>query len=188
MTTAANTLHRHVLSPVPEPTSADVRVRRIEPTDSEGLRRFYSALSADSRRRRFLSVSTRFGDSESGYLCGPDHDHREGYVVEVMGPGAHREIIGHVCMEPCGPSEMEIAIAVADRFQGQGIGRRLADEAIGWADAHGVQRVLAWSAWDNSAIRLLFESLRRPLHYGRSSGAVETIIELRPPPGAVDAA
>jgi GNAT superfamily N-acetyltransferase len=163
-------------------------VRRIEPRDVAALRQFYAALSADSRRRRFLSASTRFGDRDSRYLCGPDHEHREGYVAELTSPNGDRQIIGHVCMEPCGELEMEIAIAVADRFQGHGIGRRLADEAIEWADAHGIQRVLAWSAWDNSAIRRLFEGLRRPIHHGSSSGSVETIIELRPPPGALDAA
>jgi acetyltransferase len=188
MTTAANMAHRHVPNPVPESTPADVRVRRIEPADSEALRQFYSALSAESRRRRFLSLSTRFGNTESRYFCGPDHDHREGYVAEVTDASSRRRIIGHVCMEPCGPQEMEIAIAVADAFQGHGIGRRLADEAIGWAEVHGIRRVLAWSAWDNPAIRRLLESLRRPLHYGPSSGAVETIIELQPPPGALDAA
>jgi len=188
MTTAVNTPHRHVRNPVPEPTPADVRVRRIEPADSDALRQFYTALSAESRRRRFLSVSTRFGDTESRYLCGPDHDHREGFVAEVTGASSKRRIIGHVCMEPCGPHEMEIAIAVADRFQGQGIGHRLTDEAIGWAEAHGIQRVLAWSAWDNAAIRRLVESLHRPIRHGPSSGVVETIIELQPPLGARDAA
>jgi acetyltransferase len=188
MTTVVKTPGRHVRNPVPEPTPADVRVRRIETADSEALRQFYSELSAESRRRRFLSISTRFGDRESRYLCGPDHDHREGYVAEVTGASGKRRIIGHVCMEPSGAQEMEIAIAVADLFQGHGIGRRLAAAAIAWADAHGIPRIVAWSAWDNSAIRRLFESLHRPLHYGPALGAVETIIELRTSPGSLDAA
>jgi GNAT superfamily N-acetyltransferase len=187
MTTSAAS-SQPVRIPVARPARTDVLVRRIEPADSEALRQFYSALSAESRRRRFLSISTRFGDRESRYLCGPDHDHREGYVAEVTGASKERQIVGHVCMEPCGPQEMEIAIAVADRFQGQGIGRRLTHEAIGWAEARGIQRVLAWSAWDNSAIRRLLEGLHRPLRYGPASGDVETIIELRKPPGALDAA
>jgi GNAT superfamily N-acetyltransferase len=188
MTTSTSASCKQVRDPVAEPVSTDVRVRRIQPADSEGLREFYSALSAESRRRRFLSISTRFGDGESRYLCGPDHDHREGYVAEVTGASRKPQIVGHVCMEPCGPHEMEIAIAVADRFQGQGIGRRLTHQAIGWAEAHGIQRVLAWSAWDNSAIRRLVESLHRPIRYGPSSGVVETIIELQPPLGTLDAA
>jgi GNAT superfamily N-acetyltransferase len=188
MTNAVSTPARRFRNLVAEPATPDVHVRRIEPADSEALRQFYSALSAESRRRRFLSVSTRFGDAESRYLCGPDHDHREGFVAELTGSSAERQIVGHICMEPCGPLEMEIAIAVADPFQGHGIGRRLADEAIRWAEAHGIRRVLAWSAWDNAAIRRLLESLRRPLRYGPSSGAVETIVELQPPLGALDAA
>ncbi len=149
-------------------------------------------MSEESRRLRFLSVSTRFGEKDSRYLCGPDHQHREGFVAVLQGNGgmsyAAGRIVGHVCIEPCGSGEMEIAIAVADRFQGRGIGHRLVDEAIGWAVAHGIGRVWAWSAWDNRPIRRLFESLHRPLHFGTSSGAVETVIDLLPPQHSLDAA
>jgi GNAT superfamily N-acetyltransferase len=175
-----------------EPARIDLLVRPIEAGDTTALQRFYAGLSEESRRLRFLSVSTRFGENDSRYLCGPDHEHREGFVAVVgsgrgtSGPAG--QIIGHVCIEPCGSEEMEIAIAVADRFQGRGIGHRLVDEALGWAVAHGIERVRAWSAWDNSPIRRLFKSLHRPLRYGTSSGAVETVIELQPLPVTSDAA
>jgi GNAT superfamily N-acetyltransferase len=169
----------------------EVRVRSVRAGDTAALQGFYAALSEESRRLRFLSASTRFGERDSRYLCGPDHEHREGFVAILGNDGKDEdpgEIVGHVCVEPCGGGEMEIAIAVTDRLQGKGIGHRLVDEAIGWAVAHGIDRVWAWSAWDNRPIRRLFESLHRPLRYGTSSGAVETVIELRPTRGALDAA
>jgi len=183
------------------PGPIDFLVRPIEPGDAAALQRFYADLSLESRRLRFLSLSTRFGEKDSRYLCGPDHEHREGFVAEIRSrpdaggagqggdtAGETGQIIGHVCLEPTGSEEMEIAIAVADGFQGRGIGHRLLDVAIGWAIAHGIDRVCAWSAWDNRTIRRLFESLHHPLHYGTSTGAVETVIELQPPPNARDAA
>jgi GNAT superfamily N-acetyltransferase len=174
------------------PPPIDLLVRPIEPGDAIALQRFYSGMSEESRRLRFLSVSTRFGEKDSRYLCGPDHEHREGFVAVARSQRGASDpagpIIGHVCIEPFGSEEMEIAIAVADRYQGRGIGHRLVDEALGWAVAHGIERVWAWSAWDNRPIRRLFESLHRPLHYGTSSGAVETVIELQPLPVTSDAA
>ncbi len=177
---------------VAKPAPIDLLVRPIEPGDATALQRFYAGLSEESRRLRFLSVSTRFGEKDSHYLCGPDHEHREGFVAVVGSDGGTGDragpIIGHVCIEPYGSEEMEIAIAVADRYHGHGIGHRLVEEALGWAVDHGIERVLAWSAWDNRPIRRLFESLHRWLHYGTSSGAVETVIELQPRPVARDAA
>lgn len=153
-------VHARRMHTAPTP---DIRVRRIVPEDAAELCRFYAALSPDSRRLRFLSLGTRFGANDAQYFCGSDHEHREGFVAELATPQADgTRIVGHLCLEPTHPDEMEIAVAVADAYQRRGIGRRLVAEAAAWAAAHGVARFRAWFAPDNTAIRRLLGY--RPAH------------------------
>lgn len=158
-----------------------VRIRRIVPADAPALERFYGSLSPDSRRLRFLSLGTLFGDKDARYFCRPDHEHREGFIAEADSPDTNgSEIVGHLCLEPTTADEMEIAVAVADDSQRRGIGRRLVAEAATWAATHGVARFRAWFAPDNIGIRRLLECLERPIEFGPwSSGTVEIAIDLR---------
>ena len=158
-----------------------IRVRRIVPEDAGELCRFYAALSPESRRLRFLSLGTRVGQSDAQYFCGSDHEHREGFVAELATPEADgTRIVGHLCLEPTRPDEMEIAVAVADAYQRRGIGRRLVAEAATWAAAHGVARFRAWFAPDNAGIRRLLEYLDRPIRYGAwRAGTVDITIDLQ---------
>ena len=156
-----------------------VRIRRIAPADAPALEEFYAGLSPDSRRLRFLSLGTRFGDRDARYFCRSDHEHREGFVAEISTTRGDAQIVGHLCLEPAQPDEMEIAVAVADEFQHRGIGRRLVAEAATWAAAHGVARFRAWFAPDNIGIRRLLECRERPIVFGPwSSGTVEIAIDL----------
>ena len=132
---------------------ATIRIRPIEPDDREALGVFYESLSADSLNRRFHGACRGIGDRAAGQFCGPDHEHREG-LVALIGPDgtAASRIVGHLCLEPSEPDELEMAIAVADDFQRQGIGRALLKAAIVWARRHGVRRLRASMRLGNGAI------------------------------------
>lgn len=86
-------------------------------------------------------------------FCGPDHEHREGLVAVLDEPGAPAPtIVGHLCLEPSGNQEVEMAVAVADRWQRHGIGRRLLVAAMTWGDDHGIDRLRASMVSTNAAI------------------------------------
>ena len=106
---------------LPEP-----HTRPIDQTDCEALSAFYVGLSPESRESRFHGTAAGIGGRTARYLCGPDHGHREGFVAEVVDGGGRRVIVGHVCIEPTGTGEAEMAIAVADAWQRHGIGRAAA--------------------------------------------------------------
>jgi acetyltransferase len=162
-----------------------IRIRRITPADHHGLRAFYAGLSDESRRTRFLGVTNGIGDRQCTYFCCPDHAHREGFVA-VSGPsGPSERIVGHVCIEPDSPTDAEVAIAVADEFQGRGIGRRLVKAAVAWARRDGFHALTATMLADNPAIQRLLTSLDLP------TSAVPVgagIIEIRIDLGAVRSA
>ena len=165
------------------------RIRPIEDADRDGLTAFYAALSADSREARFHGAASGIGGGAARYLCGPDHDHREGLVAEVTDSAGRPTIIGHVCIEPTRAGEAEMAIAVADAWQRHGIGRRLLVEAIIWARAHGFVRLVASVRLGNSAILGLIGSMGRAITMGDCDGGViDAVIDLRKPTRVPDAA
>jgi GNAT superfamily N-acetyltransferase len=152
--------------------SGHVQIRPIRTSDRDELSRFYAGLSAESRYARFHAVSRGIGDKAAGVLCGPDHEHREGFVAKVVTADlGGSEIIGHLCLEP-GESGLEMAIAVADDWQRRGVGRSLLDAALSWAADHGIVRLEASMLSTNSAILGLVASLERPTHMSSPSAGI----------------
>ena len=163
----------------PEP----YRIRAITAADGDALTRFYAALSPDSFEARFHGAGGGIRGSVARYLCGPDHDHREGLVAEVVDASGIPVIIGHVCIEPTDPHSAEMAIAVADAWQRHGVGRAMLAEAIGWARVHGMDQLVASIRWGNGAILGLITSTGRPVTYGDCDGGiVDARLDLREVP------
>jgi GNAT superfamily N-acetyltransferase len=156
-----------------------IRIRPIEATDHAALQAFYAGLSDDSRRTRFLGSTNGIGRTQSTYFCTPDHAHREGFVA-VMGPvHGPTSIVGHLCVEPDGPTRAEVAVAVADELQARGIGRRLVEAAVVWARSDGVRTLTATMLADNPAIQRLLTGLGLPsVAVPVGAGVVEVRIEL----------
>lgn len=158
-----------------------IRVRRIRPTDTLEIERFYAALSGESRRTRFFAVGAGLSHRQSVSFCTPDHDHREGFVAVVSSTGqGDQRIVGHVCLEPAGSEAAEVAIAVADAWQHRGIGRRLLDAGIGWARTEGYASVIATTFTGNAPIHRLLTGLCLPTKTrAATSGTEDITIDLR---------
>ena len=107
-----------------------VVIRRVQPSDRDALIEFYSGLSEASRYARFLGFTHGVDDQTARSFCTHDHMHQEGFVALVPGDGSR--LVGHLCLEPAGERKLELAIAVADAYQGRGVGRRLIEAAIEW--------------------------------------------------------
>jgi acetyltransferase len=155
--------------------SGHVQVRPIRTDDRDELSRFYAGLSADSRYARFHAVSRGIPEGSADVLCGPDHEHREGLVAEIIGADADGAgIVGHLCLEPCGAG-FEMAIAVADEWQRCGVGRSLLSAALDWAAYHGITHLRASMLSTNSAILGLISSLELPIRLSAPSAGVITV-------------
>ena len=163
----------------PSSSPAHVQIRPIRADDRHELARFYARLSAESRYARFHAVGNGIGAKAVELFCGPDHEHREGFVAEAIeGERGGHAIVGHLCLEP-GASDLEMAIAVADDWQRRGVGRTLLNAAINWAADHGIARLEATTFSTNSAILGLVASLGCPTHTSSpSAGAVVVTIDL----------
>jgi GNAT superfamily N-acetyltransferase len=152
--------------------AASFQVRPIAAGDRDALARFYGDLSEDSLEARFLGAAPGIGDGTARFFCGPDHEHREGIVAEAVGADGRRTIVGHLCLEPIGPGNAEMAIAVADAWQHRGLGRALLGRAVEWARTHGIAQLSASMRCSNVAVIGLIRSMGLPVAFGAGDGGV----------------
>jgi len=160
-------------------TRQGVRIRQTRASDVVELRRFYVGLSDESRRRRFLGFTRGLSQAQVERFC------RHGFVATVPSGSAER-IVGHLSLEPIEPDVKEVAVAVADEWQQQGIGRALYAAALQSAEARGVRRLEATMFAYNAPIRRLLTGAGRP--YRISSDELGTLYLTIDLTGAVDAA
>ena len=158
------------------------RIRPIAPSDRQVLTRFYAGLSPDSLEARFHGAVPGIGDGTARFFCGPDHEHREGLVVEATDARGRPMIVGHLCLEPTSPDEAEMAIAVADALQRHGLGRALLLGAVSWARDHGVATLSASIRGSNGAMLGLIRSMGLPVTVHDADVAViDAVIDLGVP-------
>jgi GNAT superfamily N-acetyltransferase len=104
--------------------------------------------------------------------------HREG-LVAVERQGRRERIVGHLCLEPLGSQDVEMAVAVADAWQHHGIGHALLVAAIDWACTHGFARVRGSIRWSNPAILGLVRACGRSVRIVTTAeGDTEAVIDV----------
>jgi GNAT superfamily N-acetyltransferase len=159
-----------------------ISIRRVHPADRAALRDFYSALSPDSRRARFLGWVSGLSGEQSLTFCTPDHTHAEGFVAVSERPEDRGAILGHLCLEPAGKRQLELAVAVADAAQGSGVGRALFRAALDWAVARGFEAVIASCLADNWRVLSLLTSAPNPARIAAAdAGVVNVYVPLQEP-------
>jgi acetyltransferase len=134
-------------------------IRAIDAADAELLRQFDSGLSESSRLLRHLGWMPELtADLAARWATVDFHDRFA--LVAVVGQGERQLIVADCRLVPCPdrPGSLEIAIAVADDFQGAGLGRALVRLALGIAADRGVE-VVAQVRYDNQRMMHLFLEL-----------------------------
>ena len=154
-------------------------IRPVRATDRRALSDFYAGLSPASRYMRFMGFSAGIDELRARTFCTPDHVHEEGFVA-VLDKASPEQIVGHLCLQPYGTRKLELAVAVGDGFQGQGIGRQLITAAISWAEHQGYEAIAATAFADNWRVLRLLSSAGHPAHViPAGGGTVDVLIPLR---------
>jgi acetyltransferase len=156
-----------------------VRLRPIRSDDKALLSDGIAHLSDETVHRRFLSPKRHFTAAELRYLTEVDgHDHVALVAEDPREPGPLLGV-GRFVRLAEDPEAAEIAILVADPFQGQGLGSLLGAELARAAAAEGVRRFTATMLADNRPAQALMAKLTGHLerhHVGR--GATELVAPL----------
>jgi acetyl coenzyme A synthetase (ADP forming)-like protein len=119
-----------------------ILVRAIRPGDKPALLRHFAALGPDSRYFRFFGFKKELSDEEARYFTEPDFVRHVGLVAVRIEHG--REDILAVARytptvdAPADPTKAEFAVAVADAWQGRGLGTLLLEHLAHVALAAGV--------------------------------------------------
>jgi RimJ/RimL family protein N-acetyltransferase len=159
-------------------------LRALDVNDRDALRALFFRLSPESRRRRFLTGKTDLSDSELTYLTDIDHVRHEALAAIEPGSSLLIGVARYVAWAER-TNAAEIAIAVADDMQQQGVGMRLAESLIRRARENGIEVLTATTLWENHAARAL---ARRLGFHARASAGSVIELELHLDDAAVQAA
>ena len=156
---------------------ARVRLRPIAAEDKALLAASFERLSEQSRYRRFLTAKSKLSAAELAYLV-DDVDHSDHEAITALDPesGAMLGIARYVRSKE-DPEAAEVAVTVADDWQGRGLGRALLDRLTYRARREGIRRFSALVLGENRPALGLLSNLGEP-QLRKGAGEVELLIEL----------
>ena len=142
-----------------------VLVRSVEPCDAEELAARYQLLSATSAFQRFFTVMPRLSPQQVRFFTEVDHrDHEAlGAVDTETGQGVG---IARFIRSDTDPASAELAIVVADDWQGRGVGFQLLRTLLRRAREESITIISAEVLTENVALLALLR------HFGRVDTAV----------------
>jgi RimJ/RimL family protein N-acetyltransferase len=153
-----------------------VEIRALRPSDLPGLTAAMARMSETSMSRRFFSAKRHFSEKEISYFVHVDFvnhvalvavaDHGEGPIVA----GARYVVVR--------PSSAELAFAVVDDCQGQGLGTLLLQHLVVMARRAALKEFVAEVLAENEPMLHVFErsGLRRTTR--RDGGVVHVTMQL----------
>jgi nucleotide-binding universal stress UspA family protein/L-amino acid N-acyltransferase YncA len=160
---------------------ARVMLRSIAPEDKPLLAAIFDRLSEESRYRRFFTTKSELSAAELDYFVEIDHQDHEAIVavdrLSGLGLGVARYVRSHEDAQAA-----EVAVTVADDWQGLGLGRALLDRVTYRARHEGVRRFSALVQSDNPASLGLLAGVGATQRRV-DAGVVELLIELPPKRG-----
>jgi RimJ/RimL family protein N-acetyltransferase len=158
-----------------------VLVRALKPEDHDAFIAAAGGLTAQSLRRRFFGEKRRFTAAEESFFLNPDFTSHVA-LIAIVEEGDRPVIAGGARYVVVKPGQAELAFAVADRFQGQGIGTTLMHHLATIAREGGVRELIAEVLPENVAMLKVFKRSGLSHWTETVSGAVHVTLQLAPPP------
>jgi acetyltransferase len=156
--------------------SAPLAIRPIEAADRALLAAFFDGLSEQTRYQRFLGPKPQLSPVELDRLTQLDHISRD--ALGAFEPGGGRLVaVARYAVHVRDRSSADIAITVADEWQGLGLGTALGRALVRRAAASGIARLTASVLSDNMRSRALMRRLGFRAR-GRDGAVIEFAREL----------
>jgi GNAT superfamily N-acetyltransferase len=155
---------------------SSVTIRPIHPHDAEALRTGFERLSDESRYRRFLCPVRELSGSMLRYLTEVDHHDHEALTAVTADGGLVG--VARWVRSRSDPQVAEVAVTVADDWQGRGLGTALLGLLADRARVDGITRFTALVLATNRDMLDLFEDLGPIRIVERGSGTTELEISL----------
>jgi acetyltransferase len=158
----------------------DVRIRPISPADLEGLRAFFTALSPETLRLRFLFRLREVPESMLRKFSMTDDRTHFALVAEPHATTADElpELIAEARYVRGGDSDSaELALVVSDSWRRVGLGTLLVRALSRHACLVGVHRLCGDALAENTAIRRLMRSFGARIMSYPGSNTVQICLE-----------
>jgi GNAT superfamily N-acetyltransferase len=154
-----------------------VEIRALRPDDRTELIAAVGRSSAQSLYRRFFAVKRDFAEPEIEFFLNVDFvDHVA--LVAVLDESGRPAIAGggrYIVVEP---GKAEVAFAVVDTYQGQGIGAALMHHLAAIARGAGLKELMAEVLPENVPMLKVFERSGLPLSIKRERQVVHVALWL----------
>ena len=158
-----------------------MEIRALTPDDRTALLAAVDRTSTESLYRRFFSARRRFTERETAYFLNVDFKSHVALVAVVDERGLQTIIAGgrYIVVEP---GKAELAFAVVDAYQGQGIGSTLLRHLAAIARAGHVKAFAAEVLAENTPMLRVFERSGLRVRTKTESSVVHVEAHLGPAP------
>jgi GNAT superfamily N-acetyltransferase len=156
-----------------------ILVRPIRPDDREELADGMERLSPESRYRRFLAPTSVLTPAQLRYLTEVDHHDHEA-LVAVQPDTGHGIGVARFVRSLQDPELAEVAVAVADSWQGRGAGTILLDRLTERARDEGIRRFSAEILAENRPMLELIDDRGQVRVTDRDRGSLAVEVQLPP--------
>ena len=154
-----------------------VEIRALRPDDRADLLAAVGRIGAESLFRRFFAVKGVFSEKEIAFFLNVDFTSQVA-LVAVVEEGERPVIVGGGRYIVVQPGKAEVAFAVVDQYQGQGIGSTLMHHLTTIARSSGLRELVAEVLPDNTAMLKVFEKSGFGLSTERGSGVMHVTVRL----------
>ena len=134
-------------------------VRPVRHDDGELEQAFVRALSLESRYQRMLSGGTKVTPEWIDSMTHIDYHRHMAFAVTTMSDGVEQFVgVGRYVVDAV-KSSAEVALVLADAWQGQGLGRRLLETLLEHAASAGIREAVGTVLATNVAMLRLVRSM-----------------------------
>ncbi len=154
-----------------------VEIRALRPEDRGDFLAAVRGIGTDSLYRRFFAVKREFSEKEISFFVNVDFVNHVALIAVVQDDGKP-VIAGGGRYIVVKPGQAEVAFAVVDEFQGQGIGTILVRHLVAIARRAGLKELVADVLPDNSPMLNVFRKSGLPMNSRRESGSLHVMLGL----------
>ena len=154
-----------------------VEIRALRPEDRDDFLAAVGGIGTDSLYRRFFAVKREFSEKEISFFVDVDFVNHVALIATVEEDGKS-VIAGGGRYIVVNPGQAEVAFAVVDQYQGQGIGRTLMRHLVAIARGAGLRELVADVLPDNRQMLKVFEKSGLPMSTSREPGSLHVTLRL----------
>ncbi len=141
------------------PSGQSLVVRPVRHDDGERELAFVSALSLKSRYQRWLSGGVNVTPEWIAFMTRIDYRRHMAFAVTMAGDRTEQFVgVGRYVVDSPG-SSAEVALVLADAWQGKGLGRRLLETLLEHAASAGIREAVGLVLAENVAMLSLARSM-----------------------------